>query len=70
METPDTRAVLELDLTDAEFLFIAKLAHKYDITFNHMIERLLIDAMANSNLGSNSIAQDLEYTDSLQETDK
>lgn len=70
METPDTRAVLELDLTDAEFLFIAKLAHKHDITFNHMIERLLIDAMANSNLGSNSIAQDLEYTDSLQETDK
>lgn len=37
----DTKAELILDLTDEEFLKIARLAHENDITINQQIERLL-----------------------------
>lgn len=36
---------VNIPLTDSEFFLIAKLAHKYDITFNHMVERILAEAM-------------------------
>jgi hypothetical protein len=34
---------IEVDLTDEEFLCIAKLAHDLDITFNKMVEKILWD---------------------------
>jgi len=37
----DTKTELVLDLTDEEFLKIARLAHENDITINQQIERLL-----------------------------
>ena len=38
---PDDRKEIEVDLTDEEFLRIAKLAHEKDITFNQMVEKIL-----------------------------
>lgn len=32
---------IEIDLTDEEFLSIAKMAHERDITFNKMVEAIL-----------------------------
>lgn len=32
---------IEVDITDDDFLFLAKLAHKKDITFNQLINELL-----------------------------
>ena len=32
---------IEVDLTDEEFLHIAKLAHEQDITFNQMVAKIL-----------------------------
>ncbi len=32
---------VEVDLTDEEFLHIAKLAHEQDITFNQMVAKIL-----------------------------
>jgi|688.fasta_scaffold851574_3 hypothetical protein len=37
----DTRERIEVDLTDEEFLHIAKLAHEQDITFNQMVAKIL-----------------------------
>jgi hypothetical protein len=37
----DNRATIEVDLTDEEFLSVAKLAHERDITFNQMVEYIL-----------------------------
>lgn len=34
-------ATIELDLTDEEFMFLAKEAHMQDITFNKYIEQIL-----------------------------
>jgi len=34
---------IEVELTDEEFLCIAKLAHDLDVTFNKMVERILWD---------------------------
>lgn len=34
-----------LDLTDEEFLKIARLAHKNDITFNQMVNQILREEM-------------------------
>ena len=34
---------IEVELTDEEFLCIAKLAHDLDITFNKMVEKILWD---------------------------
>lgn len=44
MESPeinDNRSDLELELTDEEFLSIARMAHNRDITFNKMVETIL-----------------------------
>ena len=32
---------IEVDLTDDEFLRVAKMAHERDITFNEMVNRIL-----------------------------
>lgn len=37
----DNRATIEVDITDEEFLRIAKMAHDRDITINKMIEFIL-----------------------------
>jgi purine-nucleoside phosphorylase len=37
----DNRETIEVDLSDEEFLHIAKLAHERDITFNQMVEIIL-----------------------------
>jgi hypothetical protein len=37
----DNRKDIEIELTDAEFLQIAKMAHDKDITFNKMVEIML-----------------------------
>jgi hypothetical protein len=34
---------IQVELTDEEFLCIAKLAHDLDITFNKMVEKILWD---------------------------
>ena len=34
---------IEVNLTDEEFLYIAKLAHELDVTFNKMVEKILWD---------------------------
>ena len=34
---------IEVNLTDEEFLELAKRAHELDITFNKMVERILWD---------------------------
>lgn len=43
-ETND-RETLDIDLTDDEFLYIAKQAHERDITFNKMIEQIIMRFM-------------------------
>ena len=40
-EKADDREVIPVDLSDHEFLTIAKLAHERDITFNQMVEAIL-----------------------------
>lgn len=37
----DNRENVEIDITDEEFLSIAKMAHERDITFNQMVEIIL-----------------------------
>ena len=37
----DSRETIEVDLSDEEFLHVAKLAHERDITFNQMVEIIL-----------------------------
>jgi hypothetical protein len=37
----DTRENVEIDLSDEDFIQIAKLAHERDITFNQMVEEIL-----------------------------
>jgi len=32
---------MEIDLTEDEFLHVAKLAHEQDITFNEMVTRII-----------------------------
>ena len=39
MKQNDNREMIELDITDEEFLHIAKAAHMLDITFNEFIEQ-------------------------------
>ena len=36
---------IEIDLSDEEFLVIAKRAHEKDITFNQMVEEILWEAI-------------------------
>lgn len=39
----DGREEIEIDITDDEFLRIAKMAHERDITFNKMVELILTE---------------------------
>ena len=32
---------IEIDITDDEFLYVAKMAHERDITFNEMMGRII-----------------------------
>jgi hypothetical protein len=41
----DGRSDIEIDLSDDEFLQIAKMAHERDITFNKMVEHILEQAI-------------------------
>jgi len=36
---------IEVDLTDEEFLHIAKCAHELDITFNQMVNKILLEQL-------------------------
>ena len=40
-EINDGRSEIDIDLTDDEFLRLAKMAHERDITFNKMVEYIL-----------------------------
>ena len=44
-ELDDHRETVEIELSDEEFLIIAKRAHERDITFNKMIEEILWEAL-------------------------
>jgi hypothetical protein len=34
---------IDINMSDADFLIIAKMAHEKDITFNKMVEEILVD---------------------------
>lgn len=55
LSKPDNREVVPVDLSDEEFLHIARMAHERDITFNKMVEIILTEYM--------NAAQDLAPTD-------
>jgi hypothetical protein len=59
MATPKKTTTISLDMQvgDATFLKIAKLAHANDCTFNQMVNDLLVDAIENgfANTQSSSI---------------
>jgi hypothetical protein len=40
-QSKDGKVDIPVDLSDAEFLSIAKMAHERDITFNEMVEAIL-----------------------------
>ena len=44
----DNRESIEVDLSDEDFLRIAKMAHARDITFNKMVELILTEEMIRS----------------------
>ena len=46
----DTSVMLEIDITDEEFVKYARLAHEMDITFNEFVNRALRDAIDNRTL--------------------
>jgi len=46
----DTHVMMEIDITDEEFVKYARLAHEMDITFNEFVNRALRDAIDNRNL--------------------
>lgn len=41
----DTRVIMPLELSDSDFLIMAKAAHAEDITFNEFIEKALTEAV-------------------------
>lgn len=41
----DTRETITVEMTDEEFLTIAKAAHNLDITFNEFVENALVLAL-------------------------
>lgn len=45
MEKQDGKVDVPIDLSDEDFLHIARMAHEHDITFNQMVEKILIDYM-------------------------
>ena len=54
----DNRVEVALDLTDAEFLVLFKMAHEKDMTFNNFVEQVLRDFL-----------EQLEYDNILNELD-
>jgi len=49
----DNRVEVVLDLTDAEFLVLFKMAHEKDMTFNNFVEQVLqdfLEQLENDNL--------------------
>lgn len=42
----DTRVEMPINLSDEEFLTLAKFAHERDVTVNQMIERILLEALS------------------------
>ena len=57
----DNRETIEVDLSDDEFLRIAKLAHERDITFNQMVEIILQEMIERKN-ESTGFGTDALYT--------
>jgi hypothetical protein len=45
---------VEVDLTDEEFLHIARLAHEQDITFNQMVAKILEEHIEELKRGTHS----------------
>ena len=45
---------IQVDLTDEEFLHIARLAHDQDITFNQMVIKILEEHIEESKRGTHS----------------
>lgn len=45
---------VQVDLTDEEFLHIAKRAHEQDITFNQMVAKILEEYMEELKRGTHS----------------
>ena len=45
---------VEVDLTDEEFLHIARLAHELDITFNQMVAKILEEHIEELKRGTHS----------------
>jgi hypothetical protein len=45
---------IEVDLTDQEFLHIAKRAHELDITFNQMVNKILLQHLEEIKLGTHN----------------
>lgn len=43
-----------VDLTDEEFLHIAKRAHELDITFNQMVNKILLQHLEEIKLGTHN----------------
>jgi len=39
------KAEIEIELSDEDFLLLAKEAHKRDITFNQLVEEILLEAL-------------------------
>ena len=54
----DNRTEIVLDLTDAEFLVLFKMAHEADMTFNNFVEQVLRDFL-----------EQLEYDNVLNKLD-
>ena len=45
---------IQVDLTDEEFLHIARLAHDQDITFNQMVIKILEEHLEESKRGTHN----------------
>jgi hypothetical protein len=42
-DTEDTDNVVQIELTDEDFLYLAKMAHSEDITFNQLVNKALAE---------------------------
>jgi hypothetical protein len=45
---------IEVNLTDEEFLHLAKCAHELDITFNQMVNKILLQHLQEIKLGTHN----------------
>ena len=50
MSDPDERGTVTVDLTDEQFLILAKMAHEQDITFNQLVCNILRKRMEEENV--------------------